>query len=344
MIFKDVGIRSICTEIPPNTLTSEEVEDHLKSVYKRLKLPEGRLEMMSGIKERRFWNKGTRPSDASALAGQRAINAAGIEPTDVDCLIHASVSRDFLEPATAAIVHQKLGLSQSCMIYDLSNACLGVLSGMIQVASLIESGVIECGLIVSGEVAEPLYNATIKSILSDSTLTRKSFKAHFASLTIGSGACAVVLTKTSDKTHKLIGGAHATDSDANKLCYEGPKNSSTGGPTMVTDSEALLHAGCDLAKQTWEKLKLELDWSNDTPDHIFTHQVGSAHQRLLFEVTGLDIEKDFPTVSRFGNTGSAALPTALACGIMEKDMKKGEKIALLGIGSGLSSIMLGFEF
>ena len=113
---------------------------------------------------------------------------------------------------------------------------------------------------------------------------------------------------------------------------------------MVTDSEALLHAGCDLARITWENLKTELSWSNTTPDHIFTHQVGIAHQRLLFEVTGLDITRDFPTVSRFGNTGSAALPTAFACGITEKNINKGDKIALLGIGSGLSSIMLGVEY
>ena len=318
MKFQNVGIRSVCTEIPPNILTSEEVEEQLKAVYKRLKLPEGRLEMMSGIRQRHFWDKGTRPSDASALAGRKALNAAGIEADDVDCLIHASVSRDFLEPATAAIVHQKLGLSQKCQIFDLSNACLGVLSGMIQTAAMLEAGIIECGLIVSGEVAEPLYNATIRSILSDKNLTRKSFKSHFASLTIGSGACGIVMTKHDQTSHRLIGGSHATDSEANRLCYEGPKQKSSGGPTMVTDSEALLHAGCDLARITWENLKTELSWSNTTPDHIFTHQVGIAHQRLLFEVTGLDITRDFPTVSRFGNTGSAALPTAFACGITEK--------------------------
>ena len=344
MKFQNVGIRSVCTEIPPNILTSEEVEEQLKPVYRRLKLPEGRLEMMSGIRERHFWDKGTRPSDASALAGRKALNAAGVNAQDVDCLIHASVSRDFLEPATAAIVHQKLGLSQKCLIFDLSNACLGVLSGMIQVASLLETGVIECGLIVSGEVAEPLYNATIRSILSDKTLTRTSFKAHFASLTIGSGACGIIMTRHDKSSHRLIGGAHATDSTANRLCYEGPKQKSSSGPTMVTDSEALLHAGCELARITWENLKTELSWTNTTPEHIFTHQVGVAHQRLLFKVTGLDITRDFSTVSRFGNTGSAALPTALACGIMEKEIAKGDKIALLGIGSGLSSIMLGVEY
>lgn len=344
MLLNDVGIRSICTELPPNIITSEEVEERLHATYKRLKLPQGRLELMSGIKERRFWNKGTRPSDAAALAGRRALNAASIPAAEIDCIIHASVSRDFLEPATAAIVHQKLGLSPKCMIFDLSNACLGVLSSIVQIGAMIDSGIIKTGLIVSGEVAEPLYNATIKDILTDHTLTRQSFKNHFASLTIGSGSCAMVITRNNDYTHKILGGINMTDSQANTLCQEGPARDKSVGPTMVTDSEALLHAGCRLAQATWEELKAELDWDNDTPDHIFTHQVGKAHQRLLFEMTGLDINKDFPTVARFGNTGSAALPTALACGIIEKEIRKGEKIALLGIGSGLSSIMLGLEY
>ena len=76
---------------------------------------------------------------------------------------------------------------------------------MIQTAAMLEAGIIECGLIVSGEVAEPLYNATIRSILSDKNLTRKSFKSHFASLTIGSGACGIVMTKHDQTSHRLIG-------------------------------------------------------------------------------------------------------------------------------------------
>ncbi len=346
--FKDAVIRSVCTHLPPRALTSEQVEQKLDPVYKRLKLPFGRLEMMSGIKERRFWDSGTRPSQVAAAAGSKAIAASGLDPKKIGCLIHASVCRDFMEPATASVVHNILKLPNECMIFDLSNACLGVLNAIVQLATMIDAGQIEAGLAVSGEVAEPLFNATIKSLNSDMSLTRKSFKGHFASLTIGSGAVGVVVSKAglsdNDKEHPILGGALLTDSNASDLCQEDTAGKSEAGPLMATDSEKLLYAGCKLAGDTWNEAKLALGWSNDTPEHIYTHQVGVAHQRLLFETTGLDISKDFPTVSRFGNTGSAALPTALATGALEKGMKKGEKLALLGIGSGLSSLMLGVEW
>lgn len=325
-------------------MSSEELEHKLAPVYDRLKLPYGRLEMMSGIKERRFWEPGTRPSTVAALAGRKALTDAGIAPEEIGCLIHASVCRDFMEPATASVVHDLLKLPAKCMIFDLSNACLGVLNGIAQLATMIDAGQIEAGLVVSGEVAEPLCRATIKEILADKTITRKSFKSHFASLTIGSGAAGVVVSRAERGGHRILGGALRTDSAANRLCQEDSSSRSEAGPLMSTDSEALLHAGCKLAGQTWQDLKKNLDWTNETPSHVFTHQVGLAHQRLLFEVTGLDMSLDFPTVSRFGNTGSAALPTAFACGIAEKKLAPGQKIALLGIGSGLSSLMLGVEW
>ncbi len=82
----------------------------LAPIYKTLKLPQGRLELMSGIKERRFWDKGTRPSDAAVLAGKKAIAASGIPASELECLIFTSVSRDMMEPATASFVHNQLGL------------------------------------------------------------------------------------------------------------------------------------------------------------------------------------------------------------------------------------------
>lgn len=348
MRFKQAVLSVVVTHLPPRIMTSEELERRLTPVYERLKLPFGRLEMMSGIRERRFWEAGARPSAVAAEAGKKALAESGLAPEQIGCLIHASVCRDFMEPATAAVAHELLGLSPECMIFDLSNACLGVLNGIAQLATMIDAGQIEAGLVISGEVAEPLCNATLRNLLNDQTLTRQSIKGHFASLTIGSGAAAAVVAHSKFGGHRLLGGALRTDSRANHLCQEDRSAqaaaASAAGPLMQTDSEALLKAGCVLAGQTWDALKKELGWINDTPDHVFTHQVGVAHQRLLFETTGLDLAKDFPTVSRMGNTGSAALPTALALGAVEKPLHKGEKVALLGIGSGLSSLMLGLEW
>jgi len=347
MLFEGVAVESVACELPPNVVSSDQIEERLAPVYDRLKLPYGRLEMMTGINTRRFWDPGTLPSRGAALAGQKALEAANVEPGEIGCIIHAAVCRDFMEPATASVVHRELDLSPHAMIFDLSNACLGVLNGMVMVATMIQLDQIEAGLVVSGETAEGLHEATIERILTDETLTRASFKMHFASLTIGSGAAAVVLTSAehSRTSHALLGGAVRTDSHANELCQEDTDAPpSDRGPLMATDSEGLLHAGCALAKETYIDMTKELGWDKDTPAHFFTHQVGKAHKNLLFGMLQLDPAKDYPTVETLGNTGSAALPTALALGIENKDLRTGDLMALLGIGSGLSSLMLGLRW
>jgi len=208
MLFSDVCIESVVNLLPDKIVTSEQIEERLSPVYERLKLPYGRLELFSGIKERRFCEPGTLPSDIAARAGLKALEKAGISKESIGCLINSSVCRDFLEPATASVVHEKVGLSEKTMIFDVSNACLGFLNAMMIVANMIERRVLDAALVVAGENGRPLVESTIKFLLEDKTLTRKTIKNSFASLTIGSGAAAAVMVHSSiSKTgHFLLGG------------------------------------------------------------------------------------------------------------------------------------------
>ena len=188
MLYKNVNIEAFGYELAPVSLSSDEIESSLAPVYERLKLPYGRLEMMSGIKERRLWDPGTMPSGAAILAGRNALANSAIPPKDIGCLIMCSVCRDFLEPATATVVHSELGLPENALVFDISNACLGILTGMITAANMIELGQIKAALLVAGENSRPLLESTIKVMLEDKTLTRQSIKKYFSSLTIGSGS------------------------------------------------------------------------------------------------------------------------------------------------------------
>ena len=196
--YTNVCLDTFGYELPPHTLTSEEIEQRLEPVYSRLKLPQGRLELMSGIRERRLWPQGTLPSQAAALAGKDVLKRGNIDPDSVECLIFTAVSRDMMEPATASFVHHALGLPQSCLIFDISNACLGFLDGMVMLGNMIELGQVKNGLVVSGETAEELLESTIQALLSDSTLTRKSIKPAFASLTIGSGSVGLFMRRCNE--------------------------------------------------------------------------------------------------------------------------------------------------
>ncbi len=348
MRFENVCIESIACHLPENIVSSADVENRLAPLYENLKLPAGRLELMSGIKERRFWEKGTFPSEVSAIAGEKALQKAGFDRAEVGCLINASVCRDFLEPATASVVHHKLGLSQNVLLYDVSNACLGVLNGMVQTAAMIELGQIRAGLVVAGENGGPLVDNTIENLLARPNATRAEIKTAFASLTIGSAAVGVLLAHKdlASTAHKLVGGASMAETRFNELCQGSQDRGvhTESAPLMETDSETLMKEGCALAQKTWSATKKTLAWENSDVDRIVTHQVGTMHRKLLFSMLELDSEKDFPSLAFLGNTGAASLPTTLALAEGEGVLNRGDKIALLGIGSGLVCLMLGVEW
>ena len=345
MRYKHVCVEAAVHNPAPHVVTSAELEGRLAPVYERLGLPAGRLELMTGIRERRFYDPGTRPGQVSVATARMAVKKSGIPVEQFGALIHGSVCRDQMEPATAAGVHAGCGLPDLAIVLDVSNACLGLLSGMLHVADMIELGRIEAGVIVGTETGRDLVEGTITSLLSDPTLTRKSIKPAFASLTVGSGSAGVVLCRReiSRTGYRLLGGSILSDTTAHDLCAGGVEFGSYGDsrPRMSTDSEALLHAGIALAEKNWVRTRRILNWTNSDPDRIFTHQVGKQHRAMLMERLQLDPLLDFPTVERFGNTGAVALPMALAMGLGQNPPAVGTKLALLGIGSGLSSVMLG---
>jgi 3-oxoacyl-[acyl-carrier-protein] synthase-3 len=347
MRYSEVCVESFCCTLPPHVVTSAEIETRLAPVYQRLGLPEGRLELMTGIRERRFFDRGTRPGQISGQTVRKALAQAQVDPRDVGALIHGSVCRDQMEPATAASVHHAAGLSAECVALDVSNACLGLLNGMLMIADLIELGRIKAGVVVGTETGRDLVEGTIERLLADESVTRKDVKREFASLTIGSGSAAIVLThrKISRSGLRLLGGAVLADTANNGLCAGGDiAAASTGGrPQMQTDSEALLHAGINLAAATWDRFLRAVEWTRESVTKVFTHQVGKAHRNLLLERLGLSPDLDYPTVETLGNSGAVALPTAAALGFENGHVRTGDRLALLGIGSGLNCIMLGLE-
>ncbi len=344
MRIQSTVIDSIAYVSPPSVWSSEYIEQKLGPLYERLRLPEGRLELMTGIRERRFWDHAIRPSEASAEAGKEALKRSGIPTEEIEVCIHCSVSRDMLEPASASFAHRLIGLSPETQVFDVSNACLGFLNSLTILSAMIDAGQVRSGLVVSGENGRPLLERTIQLLL-DGDFNRKTIKPYFANLTIGAGAVAAVVCheSMSPKGHRLCGGAYLADTSNNDLC-QGDSNAEGLGYEMQTDSEQMLHAGVNLAKRTWESFKSELSWANDSVDRVVCHQVGSAHQKLIFETLCLDTARDYSTFAEYGNTGSAALPLTLAKAAEEGFIEKGHRVGLLGIGSGLNCLMLGVEW
>jgi len=344
MRFRHACIESLTTVLPEEIWSSAQIEEQLRPLYERLKLPVGRLELMTGIKARRMWPAGTRPSDASAAAGRAVLKNSAFKPEQIEAFIHCAVSRDMLEPATASFAHHKIGLGPRAQVFDLSNACLGFLNGLVTLAAMIDSGQIRCGMVVAGENGRPLVEQTLQQLL-DPALSRNAIKPFFANLTIGSGAVAAILCHEdllpAGPKHRLVAGAALAATQYSELCQG---DTAGGGLQMQTDSEQLLLAGVQVALDTWNLFEAESGWNRATPNRIICHQVGSTHRRKLYETVGLDLNRDFSTFETLGNTGSAALPTALALAVEQGAVKSGDKVALLGIGSGINSLMLAVEW
>jgi len=348
MRYQNVCLEAFACTLPDEIVTSAEIEARLAPLYRRLGLPEGRLELITGISTRRFWPPGMVPSDQSVLTAEKALRIAGLEKRHVGALVHGSVCRDFVEPATASGVHCRLGLPAECTIYDVSNACLGLMNGLVQVANMIELGQIRAGIVVGTENGRPLVENTIRWLNQATSLSRNDAKRAIASLTIGSGSAAIVLAdrELSRTGNRLLGGAVRTRSSACRLCVSG-HDPSIGGdatPLMWTDSDALMRQGIHACKETFPAFLEATGWAPNEIHRTFCHQIGPMHTRLLFDKLGLDPAIDYPTVQFLGNTGSVAMPITAALGIQDGWVKRGDHVALWGIGSGINVVGLGVEW
>lgn len=347
MKYSHVCVESLGYTLPAEVWTSRDVEAKLKPLYDRLKLPTDRLELMTGIRERRFLPPGTRPSQLSVRSCRLALDAADFSPDQIGCLVHGSVCRDFLEPATACTVHHQLGLPETAMIYDVSNACLGILTGMVNAANMIELGQIRAALVVGSEGGRQLVENTIDSLNRDTTLTRKSIKSAIASLTIGSASCAVLLVHDSiSKTqNRLLAATARANTRYHDLCQSHQDQAGADmAPLMNTDSEALLNAGVETGVATLKDFFHVTGWSTETVDRTICHQVGIAHQRQMLSAFGFDSVNDFVTFDTLGNTGAAALPVTMAMACEQNFVQPRHKVAMLGIGSGINSMMMAVEW
>ncbi|MGD9265605.1 MAG: 3-oxoacyl-ACP synthase III [Lysobacterales bacterium] len=333
MQFKNVVIQSLAAIDAPIRLTSAQIAERLRPAMERLGIRSDILEGTSGIEARRLWDHDTQPSDAATLAAEKAIEEAGIDRDLIGVLINTSVCRDYLEPSTACLVHGNLNLHERCLNFDIGNACLAFLNGMDVAARMIERGEVEYALIVDAESSGPITEATINRLLEPG-VGEQQFRAEFASLTLGSGAAAMVMCRRelAPRGHSYLGSVTRAATQFNKLCYGQMDR-------MVTDTKTLLTEGLKLATKTFAAAREKLDWVVDELDQFIIHQVSKAHTDSLMKLLGLDPKKIFRIYPELGNIGPASVPIALAKAVAGGKINKGDRVALLGIGSGLNCSM-----
>lgn len=328
--FTDTAVLSVSIAEAPIVVTSAEIDEALADTYARLDVRPGLLEGLAGIVERRWWPEDVTFADAAAMAGAKALADAGIEAKRVGLLIDTSVSRGHLEPSAAVDVHHQLDMPSHCLNFDLSNACLGFVNGMHLAGTLIDAGQIDYAIIVDGEGSRGLHERTIERLQRPETTVADVFE-NFASLTLGSGGAAMVLGRASEhpEGHRFIGGVSRAATQHHRICV-GDMNQ------MRTDSRALLEAGLELSAATWQEGCETFDWSD--LDCYVIHQVSSVHTQAVTAALGIDPARVPMTFPRYGNIGPASIPFTLAQQV--DNLRGGDRIGCLGIGSGLNASVI----
>jgi 3-oxoacyl-[acyl-carrier-protein] synthase III len=353
MTFTRVRIAGFGYVLPPVVVATDEIEERLQPAYRALRIPAGQLEQLTGIHERRWWEPGYPLSRGAAIAAERALQSTGIASKDIDAVVYGSVCREDFEPATAchvaAAMHRAgLVLPEHAVIHDVSNACLGLVTAMLDVAHRIELGQIRAGLVVGCESAREVNEVAIARLVADPTMDR--FKASVATFTGGSAAVAVVLTDDMlGGAHRLLGATVRSAPLHHELCRWTVRPESDAADPIyrvhaATDSAAVLEHGVALGTRTFAAFLHDRGWSASEIDRTVCHQIGTAHRDTMLGRLGLSLANDFVAYAHLGNTGTVALPLATALADERGFLEPGHRVALLGIGSGLNCIMLGVDW
>jgi 3-oxoacyl-[acyl-carrier-protein] synthase III len=325
--FGNTAVLALQTADATRVITSDALDDALADTYRRVGLRPGLLERLAGIRERRWWGEGVTFVDGAAEAGAKAISESGVDPAGIGVMINTSVSRKALEPSTAVAVHHALGLPRSCKNFDVTNACLGFVNGMELAGAMIDAGLVDHALIVNGEDARPVQERTLERLNAPDTVSRDVL-AEFATLTLGSGAAAMVLGRADrhPEGHRLVASISRAGTEHHELCVG-------DNDIMRTDLKGLLDAGLRLSEDMWADAAAEVDWAGGMSRYI-VHQVSKVHTQAMCERFSIDpalVPTTFPTR---GNLGPASVPFTLAG---EQDsLVDGDRVLLMGIGSGLN--------
>ncbi|PZE30178.1 3-oxoacyl-ACP synthase III [Curtobacterium sp. MCBD17_034] len=333
---ENVGLLAVATTIADRVTTSADIEERLHPVLRRLRLPKGLLERVAGVKERRNWGPEQSFDEAAIDAARRALAEAGVRPDQVGLLINTSVTRPHLEPSVAVRLHHGLGLPTSAINFDIANACLGFVNAMSVAAGMIDSGQIQYAVVIDGEDADQVQLNTIAR-LSEGGRNRKDFMSEFASLTLGSGAAAAVLgpMDVHPEGHRIHGGVTRAATQWYDLCV-----GSVDG--MFTDAKALLRGGVELVVSAWNEAKR--DWSWGGMDRYIFHQVSDIHMKAIVEAIDIDRDRVPVTYSRYGNVGPASIPITLAEEVQAGNVRRGDRVLLGGVGSGLNTAMMEIDW
>ena len=307
--------------LPPRRLTNQDLAAMLAE--RGLETSDEWIVSRSGISARHFADDGVLSSDLAVSAAQNALQMAKLTPDDIDLIILATSTPDYLGgfPSTACVVQRKLGISNNCAALDVQAVCSGFVYAVAAADSFIRSGMHKRVLVIGAEVFSRILD----------------FNDRTTCVLFGDGAGAVVMT-ASDQPGILAAKLHADGRHTDILCVPGPMSGGavSGSAFLTMDGQAVFKLAVSVLEQVANETLEAAGMQASQVDWLIPHQANIRIMQGTAKKLGLPLEKMVVTVDQHGNTSAASIPLALDVAMRDGRIKAGQHILMEGVGGGFT--------
>ena len=275
----------------------------------------------TGIRNRHLAAPGVTSSDLALEASRRALQAAGRQPGDVDLIIVATSTPDYVFPSAAALLQSKLGITNGAPAFDVQAVCSGFVYAVTIAEKFIRSGSHKCALVVGAEVFSRILD----------------WKDRGTCVLFGDGAGAVVM-EASAEPGLLASAFHADGSHHGILSVPGQVcgGVATGDPFLRRDGQAVFKFAVKVLADVASEVLAAASMTAAQVDWLIPHQANVRILQATAKRLHIPAEKCIVTVADHGNTSAASIPLALDEGVRSGRIRRGQHLLLEGVGGGFT--------
>jgi 3-oxoacyl-[acyl-carrier-protein] synthase-3 len=326
-------LKTSCAQIAGISCTFPAQEISTNSVAHRLGISAKRLIAVTGIESRRVAPAGICASDLCHNAAERLLKKLEWPKNSVSALIFLSQTPDFILPATACLLQHRLGLSKSCMSFDINMGCSGYIYGLMVAASLVQCGLDRVMLLVGDTINRICSNEdkSVASLFGDAgsatAIQKGESNFTFLAETDGSGA-----------EHLIVPAGQSRQRVTASLCQrqvDQNGNIRSAQELYMNGAEVFEFANREVPV-LFERLQHESGYHKDDFDAVVMHQANQFMLDSLGRKLGISKARTLSSVRMFGNTSCASIPVTISMCLHNKPQNKTFKIAMLGFGVGWS--------
>ena len=305
--------------LPPRRVTNDDLAAELAT--RGLETSDEWIVERTGIKARHFAAPDVTASDLAVEASKKALEAAKLAAADIDLIIVATSTPDMVFPSTAAILQNKLGITNGCPVFDVQAVCSGFVYALTVADAMIKTGTAKRALVVGAEVFSRILD----------------FNDRTTCVLFGDGAGAVVL-EASSEPGILATELHADGSHVDILCVPGHVSGGEviGSPMLRMDGQAVFKLAVGVLDKAARAALAKADMQEADIDWLIPHQANLRIMMSTARKLKLSPEKVVVTVDQHGNTSAASIPLALDHAVRAGQVKPGHNVMLEGVGGGFT--------